>query len=98
ALAGQITPPERWIAVDDGSTDGTLKCLRALEPDIPFLTVVEAPRRPEMTGMRDRLARAAPPRTFNIGLATVDWRAYTHIMKLDGDIELAPTHLRDILC
>jgi poly-beta-1,6-N-acetyl-D-glucosamine synthase len=27
----------------------------------------------------------------------VDWREYTHIMKLDGDIELAPTYFGELL-
>ena len=30
------------------------------------------------------------PRNFNAGLAVADWREYTHVMKLDGDIELPP--------
>ena len=27
----------------------------------------------------------------------MDWRDYTHLMKLDGDIELAPTYLRELM-
>jgi glycosyltransferase involved in cell wall biosynthesis len=96
ALAAQELPPARWIVVDDRSDDGTPDVLRRLEPEVPFLTVMhtgEPPSRP----VRDRLARAAAPRTFNAGLATVDWREYTHIMKLDGDIELAPDYLRRLM-
>jgi hypothetical protein len=47
-------------------------------------------------GARDRLARAAAPRNFNAGLAHADWREYTHVMKLDGDIELPPKYLRTL--
>ena len=46
-------------SLDDGSTDGTLEILRALEPEVPFLTVVESARpscRSRPTGSR------APPR------------------------------------
>ena len=96
AVAAQELPPARWIVVDDRSDDGTPDVLRRLEPDVPFLTVMEVgdvPTRP----VRDRLARAAAPRTFNAGLATVDWRDYTHVMKLDGDIELAPDYLRRLM-
>ncbi len=97
AVAAQVVPPARWIVIDDRSTDDTLARLRALEAEIPFLTVMEAPARDDLTGARDRLARAAAPRTFNAGLATVDWRDYSHVMKLDGDIELPPTYFRDLL-
>jgi GT2 family glycosyltransferase len=97
ALAAQLVAPARWIVVDDHSTDGTLTLLRALETEIPFMEVVEAPPAPLMPGTRDRLARAVAPRAFNAGLATVDLAEFTHVMKLDGDIELAPTYLRDLL-
>jgi biofilm PGA synthesis N-glycosyltransferase PgaC len=96
ALAAQELPPARWIVVDDRSDDGTLETLRRLEPEIGFLTVMEAPA-PEARPVRDRLARAAAPRTFNAGLATVDWREYTHVMKLDGDIELPPSYFRVLM-
>jgi poly-beta-1,6-N-acetyl-D-glucosamine synthase len=96
AMAAQELAPALWIVVDDKSTDGTLELLRALEPGVPFLRVIEAPP-VDMSGARDRLARAAAPRTFNAGLATVDWREFSHVMKLDGDIELPPTYFADIV-
>ena len=97
ALAAQQSPPARWIVVDDGSDDATLELLRELEREIDFLTVVEAERPGESAPARDRLARAAAPRAFNLGLAEVDWRSYSHIMKLDGDIQLPPSYLSDLL-
>lgn len=97
ALAAQELPPARWIVVDDHSTDDTLELLRSLEREIPFMTVMQAPDHAKLTHARDRLALAAAPRTFNAGLATVDWHDYTHVMKLDGDIELPPHYLRDLM-
>jgi biofilm PGA synthesis N-glycosyltransferase PgaC len=96
AVAAQDLQPARWIVVDDHSDDATLEILRGLERSVPFLTVMEAPAAPAGP-VRDRLAVAAAPRTFNAGLATVDWREYTHIMKLDGDIEMPPSYLRSIV-
>jgi glycosyltransferase involved in cell wall biosynthesis len=95
-VAAQELPPIRWIVVDDQSDDDTLEVLRRLEPDVSFLSVIaatESPSRPT----RDRLATAAEARAFNIGLAADDGRRYTHIMKLDGDIELQPSYLRQLM-
>ena len=97
ALAAQQLAPALWLVVDDASTDGTLELLQELDPEIPFLRVIQAPPVESMVGARDRLARAAAPRTFNAGLRTVDWREYTHVMKLDGDIELPPTYFTDLI-
>jgi hypothetical protein len=96
ALAAQQTPPARWVVVDDASTDGTPELLRSLSREIPFMRFVIVPR-DSGAAPADRLARAAAPRGFNRGLATVDWREYTHVMKLDGDIELRPEYLRVLL-
>jgi len=96
AVGAQDLRPARWIVVDDQSDDDTLEVLRRLEPDVPFLTVIEATETPSRP-TRDRLATAAAPRAFNVGLRVDDWRRYTHIMKLDGDIELRPWYLRQLM-
>ena len=97
SVAAQDVPPARWIVVDDHSTDETLQILRRLEAEVPFLAVAQAPPIPPGP-VRDRLARAAAPRTFNAGLALAgDLSPYTHVMKLDGDIEMPPTYFRELL-
>ena len=96
AVAAQELPPARWVVIDDRSDDDTLEVLRRLEPAVPFLTVV-ARGQDDAAGSRDRLARAAAPRNFNRGLGSVDWREYSHVMKLDGDIELPPDYLRRVM-
>jgi glycosyltransferase involved in cell wall biosynthesis len=97
AVAAQQVLPDRWLVIDDSSTDGTLELLRSLEAEVPFMTVLEAQRDVGHANARDRLARAAAPRNFNAAMATVNWRDYTHVMKLDGDIELKPDYLRVVL-
>ena len=94
SVAGQDLAPARWIVIDDGSTDGTFDLLETLASEVPFLELHRADRRTPHSGAHDRLARAAAPRNFNAGLAHADWRSYTHVMKLDGDIELPPNYLR----
>lgn len=97
AIAAQETPPAKWVIVDDRSDDDTLAILRRLEAEVPFLEVMEAPA-PEVGPVRDRLARAAAPRTFNAGLRSVgDISSYTHVMKLDGDIELRPDYFTRLM-
>jgi poly-beta-1,6-N-acetyl-D-glucosamine synthase len=93
AVAGQELAPARWIAIDDGSSDETLTLLRELEREIPFLTVLRA-EDDAAAGARDRLAQAVEVRNFNRVLAATDLSDYTHVMKLDGDIELPAEYLR----
>jgi glycosyltransferase involved in cell wall biosynthesis len=96
SVASQELAPARWIVSDDHSDDDTVEILRRLQPDVPFMTVLDAGTAPA-DQVRDRLARAAAPRNFNRALATVQPSDFTHIMKLDGDIELAPSYLRVLM-
>jgi hypothetical protein len=96
AVAAQELPPVDWIVIDDASTDDTVEVLHRLASEVPFMRLVTASA-DMYGGGRDRLASAAAPRAFNRGLGAADWRAYTHIMKLDGDIELPPGYLRILL-
>jgi len=97
AMAAQCLPPTKWIVIDDRSTDDTLQLLRRLEPEVSFMEVHEAGSDSAGALTRDRLARAAAPRNFNRGLAMAQWRDYDYVMKLDGDIELAPGYLQTAL-
>jgi biofilm PGA synthesis N-glycosyltransferase PgaC len=98
SVAAQTLLPARWIVRDDRSTDDTLAILRRLEREVPFLTVVEAAPQPAGEPVRDRLARAAELVAFNAGLEHAgDLSGYSHVMKLDGDIELPATYFTDLM-
>jgi len=98
-LAAQTRRPERWLVVDDGSDDETPQILRRLGAELDFMQVVSTP--PGLTqASADRLAVAAAPRAFNYGLHTLDPRElslFTHLGKLDGDVELFPDYFATIL-
>jgi biofilm PGA synthesis N-glycosyltransferase PgaC len=97
AVAAQELPPARWIVLDDHSTDDTYAILQRLAGEVPFLTVAQAPPKVETEPVRDRLAKAAAPVAFNRGLALAgDLSQYTHVMKLDGDIELPPHYFAEL--
>jgi hypothetical protein len=97
AMAAQTRRVDAWIVVDDGSDDDTLRILRELEPTVPFMCVLEAPSAEIPASAKDRLALAADTRTFNFGLRSLDWRDFTHIGKLDGDVELPPDYYERML-
>src|SRR3954447_8326078 len=96
AVERQTRPPDLWILVDDGSTDETPALLRELQARIPFLRVVSTPDNFTVDG-GDRHTAAAAPRAFNWGLRTVDPRDFTHIGKLDADIELPDDYFERLL-
>ncbi len=97
AMAAQTRRPDCWLLVDDHSTDGTYELSQGLAAELPFIVPIRAPEHPPLQDPRDRLASAVAPRTFNFGLHSLDWREYTHIAKLDGDMELPPGYWERVL-
>ena len=94
AMAAQTRPPDEWIVVDDGSTDGTHEILDRAGQEVGFLRVVSAPAFPMPEGA-DRLSHAAAPRVFNYGLSLAS--EFTYVGKLDGDVELPPDYFERLL-
>jgi glycosyltransferase involved in cell wall biosynthesis len=89
ALLRQTRPPDCWVVVDDGSTDGTLALLHDLRARIPFLRIVATG---DDRRERDGLADASVVRAFNRGLRAAG-PGWDLIGKLDADIELPPDYL-----
>lgn len=94
AMAAQTRPPDEWLVVDDGSTDATREILDRAAGRLAFLRVVSAPPQALPEGA-DRLAHAAAPRVFAHGIRLAS--AFTHVGKLDGDIELPPDYYERLL-
>lgn len=97
ALVAQTRRPALWMVVDDGSTDATAAIAARLAAELDFMRVVATP--PDFTvAGTDRLAVAAAPRAFNFGLAAAgDLAAFTHVGKLDADVELCPDYFERVL-
>lgn len=95
AVAAQTRPPDLWLIADDGSDDDTPDLVRKWAQRLDFLRLIELAPKPVEGG--DRLASALEVIAFNHALSCVDHGAYTHIGKLDGDIELPPDYFERLL-
>jgi biofilm PGA synthesis N-glycosyltransferase PgaC len=97
AMATQTRRPDLWILINDQSTDETPQILAGLAERLDFISVLDSPPRTDTPSSKDRLAVALEARAFNLALNSVDWRTFTHIAKLDGDIELPPRYFELLL-
>ncbi|MDX6654766.1 MAG: hypothetical protein QOH18_1476 [Solirubrobacterales bacterium] len=95
SIAAQTLVPDRWIVVDDGSTDDTLEVARELERELGFLTVIEAFDAVPVGA--DNLALAREAHAFNHGLDVAGWRDFSFVGKIDGDVELPPEWFETLL-
>jgi glycosyltransferase involved in cell wall biosynthesis len=95
AVAAQTRRPDLWLIVDDGSTDATPAILDRAASELPFIRILRAPE--HGADASDRLAVAAEARAFNWAHSTIDLDDYTHIGKLDADIELPAEYFERLL-
>jgi glycosyltransferase involved in cell wall biosynthesis len=83
SMVEQTHRPERWVIVDDGSTDGTREIAEGFATEHDWIRVVD-------TGRAEGRARGAPVvRAFEVGRAALD-QATEIVAKMDGDLVLPP--------
>ena len=97
SVATQTRPPDLWIVADDGSRDATAARLEAASAQLAFLRVLSVPAGSGDDDNETRLAGAAEIKAFNWALTCCAVDAYTHVAKLDGDIELPADYFARVL-
>lgn len=90
AVARQTRLPERWVVVDDGSTDNTAGVVRDLARRYPFLRLVS--RSSDATYNFGSKVRA-----FNAGVQELEDVDYEFIGNLDADITLGQTYYETVM-
>jgi dolichol-phosphate mannosyltransferase len=88
-LATQTLRDFAWIVVDDGSTDGTADAVREALSD--FDAPARVLHKPNDGGLIGGSAYTSWRYGVRAGLAG---GAFTHVMKLDADVRLAPDYLQ----
>ena len=90
-IVAQTRRPDRWVIVDDGSSDDTRRIAEDASAAHSWISVVHRP-----LGLARRMGGGVVE-AFYAGLATVDAKEYQFICKLDGDLELPPGYFEGML-
>lgn len=90
SMLGQTTPPQRWVVVDDSSTDGTAELVRARTRDVPWIDVVE--RRGSTQGNFCSKVHA-----FDEGLQNLADVDTEFVVNLDADVSFGPDYFERLL-
>ena len=90
-IVAQTMLPEKWIIVDDGSTDDTPLILAEACEKYPFIEVIQRD---------DRGGRSVGPgviEAFYAGLESIDLGKYDFIGKIDADLEFPPEYFQRVM-
>ena len=86
SMAAQTLFPERWVIVDDGSTDRTAEIVKGYAKQFRWIELIQRPQR------QDR-SFAGKVHAFNAGLERVRSLAFEVIGNLDADVSFEPDYL-----
>jgi glycosyltransferase involved in cell wall biosynthesis len=89
-LAEQTVPPELWVVIENGSSDGTHAVASALAAEHDWIRVVSAPPGPP------RVRGAPVVRALHAGVAALDDR-FDVVAKVDADVSLEPRYFERLL-
>ncbi|MGH7979699.1 MAG: glycosyltransferase family 2 protein [Limisphaerales bacterium] len=90
SMVAQTLLPERWVIVDDGSTDGTAEIIEPYAKRIPWIELVRRPK-------RENRNFAGKVEAFNIGRERVKSIDYAVIGNLDADLSFEPDYLEFLM-
>ena len=90
SMAAQTLRPERWVIVDDGSIDGTLRLIQQYSANRPWIEVVQR---------QQRLDRSFSGKVdaFNAGWDRVRSLSFDVIGNLDGDLSFDADYLEFLM-
>jgi glycosyltransferase involved in cell wall biosynthesis len=91
SVSAQSIVPQKWVIVDDGSTDGTARILSEYAQRYPWITVITR---------KDRGRRAVGPGVvdaFYAGYDSINPDGYDYFCKLDLDLRLPPRYFEILM-
>ncbi len=86
----QTLLPERWMIVDDGSTDRTAEIVESYAQRFPWIQLIRRPARSDRNF-------AGKVHAFNAGLEQARTIQFDVIGNLDADVSLDPDHLEFLM-
>jgi glycosyltransferase involved in cell wall biosynthesis len=90
SVVAQTIIPERWIIVDDGSTDRTADIVAGYAEGNPWIELIHIPHRPDRHF-------AGKVYAFNAGLDRIKSVEFQIVGNLDADVSLEPDHFEFLL-
>jgi glycosyltransferase involved in cell wall biosynthesis len=86
SVAAQTQLPERWVIVDDGSTDHTAEIVERYARRFPWITLIHRPK-------REGRNFAAKADAVNAALAQLQNVEFEILGNLDADVSFAPDYM-----
>jgi glycosyltransferase involved in cell wall biosynthesis len=90
SMVAQTLLPERWVIVDDGSTDRTAELVQSYSKRFPWIELVQRVQRADRSF-------AAKVHAFNIGFERVASLPFEVIGNLDADLSFDPDYLEFLM-
>jgi len=90
SMISQTAVPERWVIVDDGSTDQTAAIVQAYAQRFPWIELVRRPQNAERSF-------AGKVRAFNAGFERVKSIDYDVVGNLDADLSFEADYLEFLM-
>lgn len=87
----QELPPKKWVLVDDGSTDNSVKIIKEAAKNIDWISLIQLEHKNQKRSIGAKIINA-----FNKGLETISIDDYDIIMKIDADLILPKNYIKEI--